>query len=67
METIDLGPVKSCKLTKTDTVCCEEIEQQIRNAAYYKWEEAGRPDGYDVDFWLSAEEDILSRRHKVEK
>lgn len=34
-------------------------EDQIRELAYRKWEEAGRPAGDGVDFWLGAERDLL--------
>lgn len=29
--------------------------QQIATVAYRLWEQAGRPDGRDVEFWLQAE------------
>jgi hypothetical protein len=33
-----------------------EITQEvIREFAYYVWEDAGRPEGKDVEIWLSAE------------
>lgn len=35
------------------------IEQDIRERAYFKWLEAGCPDGHDNEFWLSAEREIL--------
>lgn len=31
-------------------------EKDIRHAAYYLWEEAGRPAGRDLEFWFSARE-----------
>ena len=37
-------------------------EDQIRPLAYRKWQEAGRPIGDGVEFWLAAETEILSRR-----
>lgn len=33
----------------------ESIEQAVRELAYAKWEEAGRPNGDGVCFWLEAE------------
>lgn len=30
-------------------------EQQVRELAYHLWEEAGRPEGDGVEFWLKAE------------
>ena len=29
-------------------------EQMIREAAYFLWEKAGRPDGMGEEFWLQA-------------
>lgn len=34
-------------------------EQDIRERAYFKWLEAGCPDGRDQDLWLSAEKELL--------
>lgn len=33
-------------------------EQQLRELAYYKWEQAGRPAGDGVQFWLQAEAEL---------
>jgi hypothetical protein len=35
---------------------------RIRARAYELWEEAGRPVGRDVEFWLEAEPQITSQR-----
>jgi hypothetical protein len=32
----------------------------IAEAAYYKWLEAGKPDGRDRDFWFQAESEFTS-------
>jgi hypothetical protein len=38
-----------------------ELEQQaIREAAYYKWERAGRPRGNGVKYWVEAERKLLA-------
>lgn len=34
-------------------------EQHIRERAYFKWLEAGCPDGREDEFWLSAERELL--------
>lgn len=31
------------------------IYESIKKSAYYKWLEAGCPNGKDIDFWLEAE------------
>jgi hypothetical protein len=35
------------------------IEEQIRYAAFLKWEAAGRPPGDGIDFWLASESECL--------
>ena len=37
----------------------DACEEQIRQLAYQKWEQAGCPSGDGFDFWLDAERDIL--------
>lgn len=34
------------------------MEEKIRIVAYYKWLNAGKPDGKDLDFWLEAEREV---------
>lgn len=36
-----------------------EIEEKIRECAYYKWENAGKPDNMETYFWLEAENEII--------
>jgi hypothetical protein len=37
----------------------ETLRQQIRELAYRKWEESGRPGGRDKEFWVSAERELF--------
>lgn len=37
-------------------------DEAIRTRAYQKWEEAGRPDGDGVAFWLEAERELARPR-----
>ncbi|HWB11467.1 MAG TPA: DUF2934 domain-containing protein [Pirellulales bacterium] len=39
----------------------------IRVAAYYKWLDAGRPDGRDLDFWCQAEQERALLQHAIAK
>jgi hypothetical protein len=36
------------------------MEDQIAVVAYFKWIDAGRPEGRDVEFWLEAEKEVVS-------
>ncbi|NTU68569.1 MAG: DUF2934 domain-containing protein [Chlorobiaceae bacterium] len=36
----------------------EQLEEHIRVAAYYRWEESGRPEGAHENDWLEAEKSI---------
>jgi hypothetical protein len=35
--------------------------EQIRELAYLKWEQAGRPSGRDTEFWLAAEKELREK------
>jgi hypothetical protein len=39
----------------------EPAEKDIQHAAYFLWEEAGRPAGRDLEFWLAARERLRHR------
>ena len=39
----------------------EREQQMIREAAYYRWERAGKPEGDELAFWLEAERDYLAQ------
>ena len=42
------------------------MEDQIREAAYYKWLEAGCPSNGEANrFWVEAEEDILRQNREI--
>ena len=36
-------------------------EHELRDAAYFLWEQEGRPEGRDVDNWLAAEQQIREK------
>jgi Protein of unknown function (DUF2934) len=38
--------------------------EEIRRLAYRKWQEAGCPSGDGVEFWLTAEAEILRGRRR---
>lgn len=39
----------------------QDMEQAIRERAYYMWNEAGRPHGHAEGFWLKAQREMLSQ------
>lgn len=40
-------------------------DQKIRDAAYYRWEQAGRPNDNGVHFWLEAEQELVAYTNMV--
>lgn len=42
-----------------------ELQQAIREAAYHKWEQAGRPHGDGLEFWLESEQEIQGQSESV--
>ena len=36
----------------------DNTEEQVRRRAFELWEEHGRPEGYDEEFWLQAERQL---------
>jgi hypothetical protein len=53
------GPSASASFApSTDT----NFEQSVRDAAYYMWENDGRPEGRDQEYWSRARESILGQR-----
>jgi hypothetical protein len=40
----------------------DEKDREVRERAYKKWEEAGRPPGDGVSFWLAAEQEYLEEQ-----
>ena len=36
----------------------EELKQRVAGRARQLWEEAGRPEGRDMEYWLMAEEEL---------
>lgn len=42
-------------------------EMQIRDRAYALWEQAGRPEGQDKEFWAMAEAELADRQEPEEE
>lgn len=38
------------------------FEQQVRQAAYHLWENDGRPEGQEKEYWFRALEQLLEQR-----
>ena len=43
----------------------DSLGDKIRVAAYYKWQQAGRPDGRHLDFWCAAEQEFAGARQEA--
>ena len=53
--------------TKKKKMSEEEIFDFIQDRAYRLWDQAGRPQGKDWEFWFKAEKEINDRLKKVGK
>lgn len=42
------------------------LEEQIRERAYFLWQEAGSPNEMHLDFWLRAEQDVWANYSQEE-
>lgn len=47
---------------KPDPWIDPEFEQSVRDTAYFLWEQDGKPDGREQDYWFAALERCLRRR-----
>lgn len=56
---------KEQKKGESVSINYESIRQQIRESAYKKWEEAGRPWGRDKEFWIEAEKELFGENPLV--
>jgi Protein of unknown function (DUF2934) len=46
----------------TPPVAAASVEEEIRSLAYHLYCEGGCQDGRDLEYWLQAEQQILTRR-----
>jgi len=53
--------------TKKKKLTDEEVFDFIQDRAYRLWDQAGRPQGKDWEFWFEAEKEIKGRLKKVGK
>jgi DUF2934 family protein len=42
-----------------------QIDEAVAARAYELWEQAGKPEGRDEDFWHLAEQQLAQRRQKL--
>ena len=46
----------------TDRFVDADFEQHVRQRAYHLWEQDGRPDGREKDYWFKALQEELAAR-----
>lgn len=44
-----------------------KTQERIREEAYMMWESEGRQEGREMDYWLAAEQKVLSPKSKTKK
>lgn len=44
-----------------EKIGAERAEEKIRHQAYFLWQEAGCPEGHELDHWLAAKEMVQHR------
>ncbi len=54
--------IRSNKTPVNPEVALQQVEEAIRVRAHELYEERGRQDGHDLEDWLRAENEILSRK-----
>lgn len=60
-----MNPDTTKKQSKSATSEPQELEDQIRLRAYELYDARGRQDGHEEEDWLSAEEEITSKKVKA--
>jgi len=46
------------EITGNGVIRKEDFEERVKEIAYWKWEEAGSPEGKDEEFWYAAEQEV---------
>ena len=55
---------KSAERLQTNGSSCQTSSEEIARRAYLLWEQQGRPDGRDLDYWLQAEAQFQQGRQQ---
>lgn len=58
METITISEILADAVKSSPGVTRAISDDLVRERAYLLWEEAGRPEGDGVEFWLMAEREL---------
>ena len=59
----DFGPHPERAIPPADPEVLNVSEDDIRQLAYRRWEEAGRPEGDGTEYWLQAERELKHAFH----
>ena len=60
-----MNPQTSISQTETQTTFAIDPQEQVRRRAFEIYEQRGREDGQDLDDWLQAEAEIMSKQSKT--
>ena len=64
-EQLASADLSASSTTNAGSGCCSNFatisEDEIREKAYFLWEQAGRPEGNGADFWIEAERVLLTK------
>ena len=54
-------PPRAGRASREETQLSAPTEQDIRERAHRLWEQAGRPEGRDDEFWHAAEQELRNQ------
>ena len=53
------------RTTKQDAKSTADLQDEVRRRAYELYEQRGREDGRDLEYWLQAESEVAQKKAKT--